>query len=80
MFVAGMYGQVSPNRSTISSPQARAEMYAFCYSERYGDCSIVTFNSIDESSDSTDWVVSDNFLQLRLGACADTFSTSWDEW
>ena len=80
MFTAGIYGQISPNRSIISSPAAREEMYAFCYNEQFGPCSIVTFNSIDESQQSTDWIVSDNFFQLTLGACSDSFSTSWEAW
>lgn len=80
MFTAGIYGQISPNRSVISSPAYREAMYAFCYDEEFGPCSIVTFNSIDESQQSTDWVVSDNFFQLTLGACSDSFSTTWEAW
>ncbi len=80
VYWASLCLQASPNRSLISSPEQREAMYSFCYNEKYGPCSLVTFNSIDDSSDSTDWVLSDNFYQLQLGACADSFSTTEEAW
>lgn len=80
MFTAGMYGQMSPNRTVLNAPANREAMYEFCYNKRFGPCSMVTFNSIDESQQSTDWIVSDNFFQLTIGACTDSFSTTWEAW
>ena len=80
MFTAGIWGQSSPNRTLFDSPEQRQEMYAFCNNTQYGPCSIVTFNSVDESSVSTDWVVSTSYYQLLYGACSDSFSTTPEAW
>lgn len=80
MFTAGMNGQSSPNRSLFDSPEQREAMYSFCNNTEYGPCSLVTFNSVDESSVSTDWVVSTSYYQLTTGACSDSFSTTPEEW
>ena len=79
-YYTGIYGQSSPNRSSYNSPTQRAEMYSFCRDEQYGNCSIVTFNSVDNAEDTTDWVVAASYYQVRTGACSDSFSASIEAW
>lgn len=82
-FTAGILGTSSPNRSAFASPQQLQDMYAFCQNSanpQYGNCSLVTFNSLDESKDTTDWVVADTYYQVNTGACSDSFSSSKEAW
>jgi hypothetical protein len=78
MFTAGAYGMSSPERADFDAPAARAEMYDFCDSAKYGACSIITFSLYDSTLLSH--VVSTNFYSIDYGACADTFSTTLESW
>jgi hypothetical protein len=80
MFTAGIYGRSSSQRASFDSPEQREAMYAFCKSERYGNCSIVTFNSVDEAESSTDWIVASTYHQVKTGACSDSFSATAEAW
>jgi hypothetical protein len=79
-FTAGAFGASSPNRTSFASPQQREDMYAFCRSEQYGNCSLVTFNSVDQNKASTDWLVGQTYYQVYTGACSDSFSASREAW
>jgi hypothetical protein len=80
MFTAGIYGSSSAQRPTFDSPAQREAMYAFCRSERYGNCSIVTFNSVDEATTTTDWIVASTYHEVPTGACSDSFSSTPEAW
>lgn len=78
MFTAGVFGQHSPVRDIFNSPEQRREMYAFCDSDTYGPCSIVTFSSYDSTYPSH--TVATNYYIVEYGACQDTFSTAASSW
>jgi hypothetical protein len=50
----------------------RQEAYSWCFTESFGYCSIVMW----ESSDKDNHVVSEHLLQVPDGACSDSVSTS----
>lgn len=78
MFTAGAFGMSSPVRDTFNSPAQRQDMYSFCNTANYGQCSIVTFSSFDSSFGSR--VVSPNFYAVEYGACSDTLETPRSKW
>jgi hypothetical protein len=54
----------------------RNKSFDFCYSDTYGYCSMLVFNTYDEFQYS----VSNDYYQVNRGACNDTFSISDDAW
>ena len=58
-----------------NDPQTRKELFAFCTSDRYGSCSLLTFNAYDFNR-----VVSEYYHSVTSMACRDTFTTTDAAW
>ena len=77
-FAASYFGQNSVNRSYLESESYRAAAYEFCYTAKYGGCSIVTFTSFDLAQ--YNWAINSYYYQLQTGACRNTLYISYDDW
>jgi hypothetical protein len=54
---------------------AREELFAFCTSDTYGSCSMLTFNAYDYDKQVTEY-----YHSVESPACRDTFSPSEQAW
>eukprot|EP01038_Epipyxis_sp_PR26KG_P008971 gene8971-12102_t len=78
-FLGSVYHKTNTNGGVWNSSEYRKEAFEFCnLGNVFGTCSMLVFTSYDV--DQKTFTISNNYLQLKYGACQNTIALSEETW